>query len=123
MNVTHFEHRIECEGLAVQYDLCCPNLPVKDSSGRKEELAVINEEVSYEQKIAAFEKAYGETLGEIDRLTNHADGLDYALSVSAGIIAGLIDIFFVGEWDFAKAKAISNEEINRKIIKLSLIHI
>ena len=122
MNVTHFEHRIECEGLAVQYDLCCPNLPVKDSSGRKEELAVINEEVSYEQKIAAFEKAYGETLGEIDRLTNHADGLDYALSVSAGIIAGLIDIFFVGEWDFAKAKAISNEEINRKIIKFAHKH-
>lgn len=119
MNDAHFEHKIECEGFAVQYDLCCPNLSVKDSLGRKENLAVINEEVSYEQKIAAFEKAYGETLEGIKYLTNHADGLDYALSVSAGIVAGLIDVFFVGEWDFAEAKAISNEEINKKIIRFA----
>ena len=116
MNITHFEHKIECDGLAVQYDLCCLGQLTKDYSGRKEKLAVINEEVSYEQKIADFEKAYGETLEEINRLTNHADGLDYVLSVSAGIVSGLIDVFFVGEWNFGEAKAISNEEINRKII-------
>lgn len=38
---------------------------------------------------------------EIDRLTNHADGLDYTIAVSSGIIAGLIDSFFVGELDLS----------------------
>lgn len=52
---------------------------------------------------------------EIERLTNHADGLDYIIAASSGVIAGLIDIFMVGEWNFEEAKAISNEEINRKI--------
>lgn len=52
---------------------------------------------------------------EIERLTNHADGLDYVIAVSSGIIAGLIDIFIVGEWDFQNAKAISNKQMNIKI--------
>ena len=44
-----------------------------------------------------FYNDYGKSLDELDRLTNHADGLDYALAASAGAIAGAIDIFFVGE--------------------------
>ena len=31
---------------------------------------------------------------EIDRLTNHADGLDYTVAVAVGILTGLIDSFF-----------------------------
>lgn len=41
---------------------------------------------------------------DIDRLTNHADGLDYAVAVVSGIIAGLVDSFFVGETDLDKEK-------------------
>lgn len=37
---------------------------------------------------------------EIDKLTNDADGLDYAIAVASGIITGLIDSFLVGETDF-----------------------
>lgn len=53
---------------------------------------------------------------EIERLTNDADSLDYNVAVGSGVIAGLIDSFFVGEWSFEKAKAKSNEEINRKVL-------
>lgn len=56
---------------------------------------------------------------DIDRLTNHADGLDYALAVTSGVIAGIIDIVFVGEWDFKKAKDKSNKEINEKIMNFA----
>ncbi len=56
---------------------------------------------------------------DIEKLTNQADGYDYAISVSSGIIAGLIDILVVGEWDFKKAKKKSNDEIREKIIEFA----
>lgn len=40
----------------------------------------------------------------IDNLTNHADGIDYAIAICCGAVAGLVDIFFVGEFDFQTAK-------------------
>ena len=49
---------------------------------------------------------------EIERLTNHADGLDYAIAVISGIISGLIDSFFVGktEIDIKKVQEFLEEK-------------
>ena len=74
-------------------------------------------QLSEEEK--SFLKELDGAYDEIERLTNHADGYDYALSVSSGIIAGLIDSFFVGEWDFYNAKKQSNIAINNKIINFA----
>lgn len=41
---------------------------------------------------------------EIERLTNHADVLDYLVAVVSGIIAGMVDSFFVGETEIDKDK-------------------
>lgn len=59
---------------------------------------------------------------DIDKLTNHADGLDYAVAVTSGLITGIIDIVFVGEWDFKSAKAKSNKEINEKVMEFAKKH-
>ncbi len=40
----------------------------------------------------------------IDNLTNSADGMDYAVAICCGAVAGLVDIFFIGEFDFKSAK-------------------
>lgn len=56
---------------------------------------------------------------EIERLTNHADRLDYTIAVSSGIIAGLIDSFWVGEFKFERGKAWSNETVNKFVIKVA----
>lgn len=69
-----------------------------------------------QQKLNDNEDRISAINADIDRLTNHSDGIDYALAVSCGIITGLIDSIFVGEWNFANAKAISNEKINREVI-------
>ena len=37
---------------------------------------------------------------EIDRLTNHADGFDYVIAVSSGVLAAIIDSLWVGEFSF-----------------------
>lgn len=59
---------------------------------------------------------------EIDRLTSHADGIDLAVSAGCGVVCGLIDSFFVGEFDFANAKAWSNKTINEKVSKFAKDH-
>ena len=56
-----------------------------------DELAILND------RLAVLNK-------DIDRLTNHADGLDYAVAVTSGVITGIIDATVVGEWNFQEAK-------------------
>ena len=69
--------------------------------------------------IDVFEEQFRDLRSELEdleeyskQLKNSADGLDYALAVTSGIIAGIIDSVIVGKWDFKKAKANSNKEIN-----------
>lgn len=114
MDVTHFTHSIECDGLNVQYDLCLPGKSGSDKY-RCDKLS-IQEDANYQQKIIAFEQAYSETLAEIERLTYSGDGLDFTLAVSAGLITGLLDVFLVGEWNFMEAKKLSNHQINDKVM-------
>ena len=70
--------------------------------------------LSEEEQI--FLKQLDDAYADIERLTCQADGYDYAIAISSGIIAGLIDLFFVGEWDFKNAKKQSNIAINNKIL-------
>ena len=67
----------------------------------------------------SFIKELEDAYADIERLTCQADGYDYALAISSGIIAGLIDSFFVGEWDFKNAKKQANIEVNNKIISFA----
>ena len=55
----------------------------------------------------------------IDKLTNHADKLDYSIAIASGLLTGIIDILFVGKWDFASAKAWSNKEVHEQIISFA----
>ena len=113
MDVTHFTHSVECDGLTVHYDLC---LPGKGYSGEhKCDNFLLDEDSDYQQRIAAFEEAYSETLAEIERLTYSGDGLDLAMAVSSGLITGLLDVFLVGEWNFKDAKALSNQQMPKRM--------
>ena len=56
---------------------------------------------------------------EIERLTNHADKFDYAIAVGAGVLCGLIDSFFIGEFNFERGKAKSHKQVNQFITKFA----
>lgn len=56
---------------------------------------------------------------EIERLTNHSDGFDYAVAVASGVLCGLIDSFIVGEFDFKAAKGNSNHQVNDFILSFA----
>ena len=72
-----------------------------------------------DKQLVAKQKDIDKLDAQIDKLTNHADGIDYATAVTCGLVTGIIDALFVGEWDFKSAKAASNEEINNIFINHS----
>ena len=77
------------------------------------ELEEINEAISLNQcKLEDLNK-------DINLLTNNADGLDYVVAVISGILAGLIDSLWVGEFKFERGKAWSNHTINDFVLKVA----
>lgn len=104
--------KVEDEELTVEFEV--EPLPVsEDEKVAGADLDEINSRIQQtEEKIVKLNT-------DIDRLTNHADGIDYMVAVASGILCGAIDSVFVGEWDFESAKALSNKQINEKIINFA----
>lgn len=75
-----------------------------------------------EDFIAAKESDIANLNSEIDRLTNHADSLDYTIAAGSGILAGLIDSFYVGEFDLGSSMGKSHELVNKFIEKFAKIN-
>lgn len=101
----------EADDFAVEFEV----IPAVDESDSKRseiraELKEIEDNIQYTQ--GKLDKINS----EIDRLTNQADGIDYALAVTCGLITGIVEAAFVGEWDFKKAKDESSKDINNKVI-------
>ena len=66
-------------------------------------------------KIAKLDK-------QIDIYTNDADKLDNAIAAASGLLCGLIDSFFIGEFSFEEGMNITNEKMEEKIIGLAKKH-
>ena len=69
-------------------------------------------------KIEAVDAKLADNALDIERLekeneclTNHADGLDYVVAVISGILTGLIDSFWVGEFSFDRGGAWGKEKV------------
>lgn len=54
---------------------------------------------------------------EIGQLTNHSDSLDYTIAVASGILTGLIDAFFIREFNYSELKADANKHVNHFVEK------
>jgi len=76
--------------------------PVDISDTRK--LEIYKGLADIDERLDFISARVAELNSEIDTLTNHADGLDYAVAVISGIISGLVDSFFVGETEIDKEK-------------------
>lgn len=55
----------------------------------------------------------------IDKLTNQSDYIDYTIAVGSGILAGIIDSFWVGELNLERGKKWSEDKVNLFIIKIA----
>ena len=56
---------------------------------------------------------------QIDRFTNHSDKVDYTVAAASGLLCGLIDSFFVGEFSFDNGMDFANAKLEGKIIHLA----
>ncbi|WP_024861708.1 hypothetical protein [Ruminococcus flavefaciens] len=64
-----------------------------------------------------FEKAIYDLDAEIDLLSSHADLLDYIVAASSGVICGMLDILWVGDFNLASGRNIADEKISGFVTK------
>lgn len=56
---------------------------------------------------------------QLKKFTNQADAIDYTVAISSGILAGIIDSFFVGSFSLGEGKAWSNHKVNDFVMKIA----
>lgn len=69
--------------------------------------------------IEETKKVIDELNANIDKLTNQADGIDYMVAVGSGVLAGVIDILFVGDFSLEKANEWGTNKTNNFVIKIA----
>lgn len=108
---------VDESGNAIEFEIVSPD-------GKN--LAMIgnyqNEVNEIDRMTSEMEEKAEELNSNIDQLTNHADGLDYTIAVASGVICGLIDSIFVGEFSFEKANEWGTEKTNNFVVKIANNH-
>lgn len=61
-------------------------------------------EIQIDEEFHKIDSLIDEKSQSIDKYTNHADALCYVAAISSGALAGILDIVFVGSFDFDSAK-------------------
>ncbi|MGB4661388.1 MAG: hypothetical protein WBI07_19610 [Mobilitalea sp.] len=106
-----------CDNFSVEFEV----LPTVDfTEGMDERQQRIFEGVaSIDEQLAENEKVIAELNVNIDKLTNHADGIDYMVAVASGVLAGIIDIVFVEDFSLEKANEWGNDKTNNFVVKIA----
>ncbi|MDD4297719.1 MAG: hypothetical protein PHC69_12330, partial [Ruminiclostridium sp.] len=102
------EFKIVEDDFEVEFEI----IAIKNESGYSDlQERYINQKLNeVNETILANNRRIDELNNEIDRLANSADGIDYMVAVASGILAGVIDSFWVGEFNFKRGKKWGNEE-------------
>ena len=58
---------------------------------------------------------------QIDMLSPHADNLDYYVAVASGIVCGMMDVLWGGDFDLARGRNFSSEQAEELVKKISHI--
>lgn len=103
---TDISIKIESEDLQVEFG-CAPISLATISDKRKFITSRIS---SLDERTTGLQKRIEEYNVEIERLTDHSDNVDLFVAVSCGVMAGLLDAFWVGEFDFKG----SREKVDKK---------
>lgn len=58
---------------------------------------------------------------KIDLLSSKADKYDYLVAMASGILCGLLDVFWVGEFNFDRGKGIASDKVDKFVLKTAEI--
>lgn len=108
------------DGLSVNYDI----VQVSSSFDKETDISadVRSRVIEIDNGLRELDEQINILNKDIDRLTDHSDGLDYAIAATCGVISGIIDICVVGEWDFKKAKDKADSKIENRVINFAKKH-
>lgn len=56
---------------------------------------------------------------DIDILSPDADKVDYLVAAASGILCGLMDVLWVGEFDLKKARKNSSDQVDSFVVKIA----
>ena len=109
------------------------NIFSEENDDLKVEYEIINIEHSQDEEIKKYVKAKIKNIDsaidindsklqeynkQLKKFTNQADALDYTVAIGSGILAGIIDSFFVGEFSLSDGKKWGNEQLEKIVKKL-----
>lgn len=100
------------DGFTVEFEV----LPSSEkSSSEQQKIQQSIEEVEEELEKGQFE--IDKLDSEIGRLTNTADSLDYTIAAASGLLTGMLDAFWVGEFSLDRANEKGEEVAKETVIK------
>ena len=105
--------KLKNEDLEVEYEII-PVFNEEISDSRQAQVKESIKEIDLELDVV--NRKIEELNSEIDKLTNHADGIDYIFSVFSGVAAGVIDSIWVGEFSIDRANEYGNKKVEEKVI-------
>ncbi len=109
------------------------NIFSEENDDLKVEYEIINIEDSQDEEIKKYVKAKIKNIDsaidindsklqeynkQLKKFTNQADALDYTVAIGSGILAGIIDSFFVGDFSLSDGKKWGNEQLEKIVKKL-----
>lgn len=92
---------------------------VASASTTKDKIEIVKSLNRIESRLAKNQRTIDSINKDIARLTNHADGWDYMVAVLSGVIAGIIDIFFVGEFSLDDGSQWGKEKVDTFVKKVA----
>jgi hypothetical protein len=111
------EFKLVDNDLEVEFEILPSTYNLENNDSRKIIIADGLNEVN--EILSSNQRKLDDLNRDIDRLTNDADGLDYMVAVSSGILAGIVDSLWVGEFKFERGKAWSNKTVNDFVMKIA----
>lgn len=121
-NIIYFpELKVASQDFEVEYDF--ELFDVQQPSTNDSRLEEIEEKKKkVEIKIEDYNIRLNELNKEIDRLTNNSDGLDYMVAVGSGVIAGLIDSFWVGDFSLERGREWGSKKVEDFVLKVAKLN-
>ncbi|RST77270.1 hypothetical protein D4T97_001905 [Siminovitchia acidinfaciens] len=112
------ELKVVQDDLEVEYEV---EAVVLEENGAREDK--IKEEIGkldeLDEHISLNQDRLDKLNKEIDRLTNHSEGADYLVAVGSGVLAGLIDVFWVDEFSLERGRDWGEDKVNQFVKKVA----
>ena len=103
------------DGFSVEFEVLPSTKSLEELSAEKWEINMALEAV--EQQLAEGQTEIDKYNIEINHLTNTADGLDYTVAVACGILTGILDSLWVGDFSLEAANTWGSEKTNDMVIR------